>query len=382
MNMEEKERQEKRKNYDIYVEDYAICFLRYETGSLDMQELSLYGERKDGGRKLIVYGAGRGRNLVQFAEYERLTELSCMLTQAGIVFCVQEEMERIQVEGYSIFYEVNEAMQNYLIEWKEQKGGSVSEQNDDRILKACSAARQRKETVAIKERGQARSWISAQLGILLLFLIAIVVVSTNSYDKMLELSRTARDVFFSMENREVAENDLAHNMLEKNETEVTTDVTFELSDISEAASLNQNETDEEESLTTINMKQLMEKENQNEMKSEAVVSDEPEGTTNVMAEVEEEGLIKEEFEEKDLGNESEAVMQTEQEDATDSENAEKTEDAFSRNVAKSYEIQRGDTLYMISKKVYGDFSKVEQICKINSISDPDDIYFGQKIILP
>lgn len=50
--------------------------------------------------------------------------------------------------------------------------------------------------------------------------------------------------------------------------------------------------------------------------------------------------------------------------------------------SSSYEIKEGDTLYQISQKVYGDFSRVNQICEMNNIANPDDIYFGQKILLP
>ena len=55
---------------------------------------------------------------------------------------------------------------------------------------------------------------------------------------------------------------------------------------------------------------------------------------------------------------------------------------MSRSVTRYYEIERGDTLYTISEEIYGDISKVQEICELNNISDPDDIRYGQKIILP
>ena len=64
------------------------------------------------------------------------------------------------------------------------------------------------------------------------------------------------------------------------------------------------------------------------------------------------------------------------------ENAEDGVEALSRNVARYYEVERGDTLYRISKKVYGDTSHVKRICEVNQITDPDNICYGQKIILP
>lgn len=67
-----------------------------------------------------------------------------------------------------------------------------------------------------------------------------------------------------------------------------------------------------------------------------------------------------------------------QEDAGTEEGVE----ALSRNVGRYYEVKRGDTLYMISQRIYGDTSHVKKICELNEITDPDNIHYGQKIILP
>lgn len=62
--------------------------------------------------------------------------------------------------------------------------------------------------------------------------------------------------------------------------------------------------------------------------------------------------------------------------------AEEGVEALSRNVARYYEVERGDTLYVISQKIYGDTSHVKKICEVNQITNPDNIRYGQKIILP
>ena len=80
-----------------------------------------------------------------------------------------------------------------------------------------------------------------------------------------------------------------------------------------------------------------------------------------------------------------ALPEAEKEEGNEGQETADEEDgveALSRNVARYYEVERGDTLYMISKKVYGDTSHVKQICEINQITDPDSICYGQKIILP
>ena len=48
----------------------------------------------------------------------------------------------------------------------------------------------------------------------------------------------------------------------------------------------------------------------------------------------------------------------------------------------TYTIKKGDTLTAISIAQYGTDEMVQAICDLNQIKDPDDIRFGQKILLP
>lgn len=48
----------------------------------------------------------------------------------------------------------------------------------------------------------------------------------------------------------------------------------------------------------------------------------------------------------------------------------------------SYVIKQGDTLTNICVRNYGSDARLQEICNINEISDPDDIKVGQKILLP
>jgi LysM repeat protein len=47
-----------------------------------------------------------------------------------------------------------------------------------------------------------------------------------------------------------------------------------------------------------------------------------------------------------------------------------------------YTIELGDTVAGISKKFYGTIDKVEEICVVNNLQDGNTIYPGQKILLP
>ena len=53
-------------------------------------------------------------------------------------------------------------------------------------------------------------------------------------------------------------------------------------------------------------------------------------------------------------------------------------------LARSYVVQKGDSLYGISRKFYGDSSYIEQIFQANrnSLSSKDNLKLGQKLIIP
>ena len=53
-----------------------------------------------------------------------------------------------------------------------------------------------------------------------------------------------------------------------------------------------------------------------------------------------------------------------------------------KNTVKQYTVKKGDTLWAISKKFYGDGSKYTVISKYNHIENPNKIEVGQKLTIP
>ncbi len=52
------------------------------------------------------------------------------------------------------------------------------------------------------------------------------------------------------------------------------------------------------------------------------------------------------------------------------------------SIPQYYVVRRGDTLRTICYDIYGDYSRVDEICRWNNIDDPDNILYGQKLLLP
>ncbi|RKI80812.1 LysM peptidoglycan-binding domain-containing protein [bacterium 0.1xD8-71] len=341
----------KEEKYKLYVEDYVLSYLKYETGSLEFSEIYFYGERQNGSRKYIIYGAGRDKQISVFDAYDLLEEIVCRLTQAGPVFMVRESEEIYQIKGFDVFYQDNEAMQSYMVERTKNFSGPPKEVRTDRQATAempSITGTGAMETKPVHSHGV----ISAQLGMILIILIAIVINSANSYEKMEQLNQSAEEVFFAIENQEADDS---------------------VSDGYEPA---------EEIVVERNVDSMEDQEAGQD--SETEQDSEPgQGSGDDQTIKDNKGVMDQQLEDV---NKEETDSEKEQEDTEaagteDSSGANETE-ALSRNVTRYYEVEKGDTLYTICQKIYGDTSQVNKICELNDISDPDRIRSGQKIILP
>lgn len=357
---------EKEEKYHIYIEDYVISYLKYEAGKLELSEIFFYGRRKDGSKKYMIYGAGKDKHIPLFDKYDLLGEVGCRLTQAGPFFIIREADNTYEVKGYDIFYQTNEEMQSYLInakeaEAKEENGKKETREEKAREEKADKFAK-KLPAKEIEKDEKPQSWISLQLFAVFILLVAIVITSTDSYDKMNQLNQSAKEVFFAMENQAV------QKKMEKGEI-----VGDSMEDIPQ---------------DDIEMNDGLQEENANaKTDGEGAPSDKTGADETVMPDEETEKPEEEKPEEEKTGEEKPEKVQTEEtaqtgQEETSADQSGQKEEALSRSVVRYYEIEKGDTLYGISKKIYGDTSKVEQICALNEISDPDNINYGQKIILP
>lgn len=126
------------------------------------------------------------------------------------------------------------------------------------------------------------------------------------------------------------------------------------------------------------MQGSLDKLNEDVLEDEEVV--ETIGTIVQASDLEDEGNGVEESEnaESDVSEQEEPVK----EDEESEDGLEKTETDLGIVKEDIYIVQKGDTLASISKKIYGDVSQVEAICKTNGLEDGNLIYIGQKLLLP
>lgn len=359
------QKEERAKKYQIYVEEYVLSYLRREADSLELSEIYFYGLRQEDGRKIFVYGAGRDKGIEAFAKYEPLSELLCRLTQAGPVFMVRESNGECKVNGFQIFYENNEAMQSYLLEWTGSAQRDRKEEKSDRPDVKLPVLISAEE----KPKKEVHGAISVQLCLILMLLTAIVITSTDSYDKMKQMGQSAKEVFFAIENQEAE--DSAEDF---DKAEGQDEIVVERN-VKEEAGLSEENLDDESELSQKEQKQDREPVEENEENA---------GNVENFDNKSEEGRLKpvEDEPSEESAKQEQAHAIEEEKPLEEEEETEEGEEALSRSVTRYYEVEQGDTLYTISQKIYGDFSRVEKICEVNQITDPDKIRSGQRIILP
>ena len=362
-------------NKRIYMEDYVVTYLNYiaRPGSTRARGAILLGEVKNTevGDVLFISGAVEAQNLEfdmdesEFTKeawsdiYEQVKEyfpdlsvVGWFLSRMGFSTAINDKIEKMHVDnfpgkdkvlyvtdsldaddafymyergqmikqkGYYIYYDKNEAMQNYIIK---QKGGVAEEENteihrkDEEIIKSYREKNNRVQ--GNKASGVNLLYVASSFVVLAMLAMGVTVVS--SYDKMKEM--------------EVSINRL----------ELTADVTTE------------------EYIETMNNGTVITEEILNNVDSETKTEEITENITD----------------EEIIDDTSEEDTQMPEENISTEQNLPTMTDGN----PTYYEIQYGDTLSSIAYENYGSVIYAEDIAVANEIDVDDKIYEGQQIILP
>ena len=358
----------------IYMEDYVVTYLNYiaRPGSTQARGAILLGESKksDLGDVIFISGAVDAQNIEfdmdeseftqeawseiydQIKQYfPGLSVVGWFLSRMGFSTAINDKIEKMHVEnfpgkdkvlfitdslesedafymyehgqlvkqrGYYIYYEKNEAMQNYIMK---QKGDAPLEQSeiqrkDEEIVRQFR--RKNKDLPENKDTGVGFVYIASSFVVLALLAMGITIVS--NYDKMKEM--------------EVSINRL----------EVTADTTVDPDYVEAMATT--------EIGTATN--------NDAEVIADTTEMDSPEaGQTD-----------------SETTTESITEMETTQSVTTESILP------ASADQEQYYIIQEGDSLSSIAFTRYGDADLAGKIAEVNDIGVDDNIFVGQKILLP
>ena len=242
-------------------------------------------------------------------------------------YFVHKYKDLMECGGHYIYYERNVEMQNYMIATRKKTGMTPSEIIEDTVTKNFRGIiRDKMEKNEQKSHSKNMYALSA---FLVLVVLVIGITMINNYDKMKGLQNSLEQLNKTDSEQEEAVETIGTNIQAKPE-------------------------DEE-------VEKPKEIDSPAEQQEQIEEAEEPKQTQETSSEVTEETP-------QDVGQ-AEAPTQTQE---TSSEKEE----------GEVYTVQKGDTLATISKKIYGDSSHVEAICKMNGLEDGNLIFIGQKLLLP
>lgn len=366
--------------YILYLEDYVHTFMkkilaenRSKSASLEdvlertQPDIALYGRciEEHGRYRIVVSGAALLReqsDTDKIKQYNNTYFPSCTYIGTASVNLNKDSGLRLELtlhntkvilDDFYIYYDQNEEMQNYLVEWNKapvsptEHAGNVRKNIDD-------AARLGRIVQAYNHEEAKVSFMWNVMNVLCLgFVICVMaygIISVNNYNKMRSMQASI---------------DYCMNFIAEN-------TSFDISGIM---------TNEAETVPTIQQKMQYENEKAGSVKADRETmqaADETQENTEIdenRSDIETQSFIAEQ-------QETEAVNQPAETDVSQALAEQQVQDSSQTAIPQYYVVQRGDTLRTICFDIYGDYSRVDEICKWNNIEDPDNILYGQKLLLP
>ena len=265
-------------------------------------------------------------------------------------YYVHKLNDLMEIGGHYTYYEKNPCMQNYMISARKKNGVFPSETVEDRAAKDFrNMVRTRNGRQRQKKAGSLMYAVSACL---VLVLIVMGVSMVNNFDKMRSVQTTLDNL--SAGAPETVETSGTVTAVTPEEEDGTGDTSD--------ASVEEGSGEEEQSTDA----QAEEQTDQ----GESGTAESESGDTSAQ----DEASVQDEL---SVESSSDAVSDT------DAETSDSSSQSSGENGSDGvYVVEKGDTLAIISRKMYGDISHVDAICRMNGIEDGDLIYVGQKLLLP
>ena len=414
-------------NVKLYMEDYVHTFLERCQGK---ETCLAFGqqEEKDGIRYYLIYGVEketdfRRGNFPYFQKLERIGKIE--KKEAAVRFWTVRG-EEIQIGGYFIFYEQNEEMQAYMIAEREQSRPADVE--EERVMEAINARREKRkaEAAADAARGitasrasapntaSGRKTVLSRLGalkaaaptlnaasrktafgtayqarlgstgalfpklcrigclVLLLVLVGTALTSVNQYSDMKAVSALLAGAVRNTKNETenispglIVEETVGWNSSDEMAQSAALDEATQADDETGAANTAMDgEVTDNRTADSVMPDSVM----PDSVMSDSVTTDSV-TTDSVMADGQ-----------NAVSTNADAAASAVRQSASASDSFPQVQEALAH--PESYQVQKGDSLIAISRRIYGTDEKVIEICRLNNIKDPNQIQPGQNILLP
>lgn len=275
----------------------------------------------------------------------------------GAEYFFYNEESIVLQSGHYIYYERNELMQSFLVEWHENAQTGLSEEPLDYVAGTCRMVMEDKKEDKIQERSV--NWVSASglLGLIAVSAIGIIVM--NHYNVSSGNGRTTAQ----MQNQTSSASQDQLNAQDSSDNPA-----YPASNLS----VHVDETPEDGTETSGQNVDAAGTPSGGE--GDQISQGQQTETASGIDRTEVSGVLSGE---QAAGETTETDGQEEPDVGTETSG-----EAVTQRTPVEYVIEKGDTLCEISRRYYGTIGKVSMICEYNQIEDQDSIFYGQTIVLP
>ena len=386
-------------NTHCYIEDYAYTYLKKQKGK-EKTKYFLYGEKEEYNQqnKIYIYGISEKPKLEQtyFKEYYPLGFLKIKDEE---MFWIDLNGEEEKICGFYVFYAPNQAMQEYLVDHRED----IKEDEPLNKIKRSSV----QEVLPVKEvmvpngklkikrkiNGRKKDKMAFPFGPIVIAILLMFILTTTNGQKKIEIFK---QVIAETMSNSISENEENTIIIEEKNSIQTSGEREENIDGENNKDTNIEELNiENRNSTKIEEVSSLTEDNKNITKETSQIEDKLECEENT-SQIEDTQINEKEklwMEDKQKNKEEIARIEdnrdneeeTTQDDSKIVEETkifEKTVEEQEKDNYEEYIVKKGDTLDGICKRRYGSLLNKTKICDINNIENEDHISPGQKLYLP
>lgn len=290
-----------------------------------------------------------------FSKKNQLMYLNSGLEGEEAVYITSED-GFYKLQGYSIYYERNQMMQDYMILRKDAR--RVESGSGDSVIRDFRHRMEENKSQAVAQRGTIRV-LGTMCSALAVVVLAGGVTMFNNYEKMKDMEAVLTS---ALPGEAIAK---AGEEAEGEELWI------------EEASGNVYPTAAHETMSATYPEGQAGMSNQQADETKAA----QEGNQEEQ-ETEDGGGETESGKESGTGSEDSTLAENGSADSSDSSDSIHADNRLQAGEGTIYTVQDGETLYGICLKIYGNGSMLSKICELNGLEDENKIISGQNLILP
>ena len=251
-------------------------------------------------------------------------------------YYVHKMNDLMEIGGHYTYYEKNPCMQNYMIASRKKNGAVSLETVEDRAAQDFRDLVRKRGTRQKRRKAGGLMYVASACLVLVLIIMGVAMV--NSFDRMKSVQSTLEalaDTSDTVETRETSGSVTAVTSEEQTGDGQSAD--------DKDAQSGDGQASDDQNVSN------------DDAQSDASQTE---------------------------GKKEESSSSQDVSDASDEQSGQASDSSGKNGSDGVYIVEQGDTLAIISRKMYGDVNHVDAICRMNGITDGNLIYVGQKLLLP